>query len=701
MALKVGELFATLNLDTSGFNTSITSATNLATSEGKAISAILGGIKLGKELVDSAIDFETAFAGVKKTVDETALTSYEDLEKQIRKLSTELPATAEEIARIYELSGQLGIGANDLENFSRVMINLGETTNLSSEEAATSLARFANIMGTSSDEYSNLGSTIVDLGNNFATTESEIVGMAMRIAGAGKQIGLTESDVLGFAAAFSSVGINVEAGGSAFSSVIAKMALAASQGEEGLAGFANVAGMTAASFKETFEKDAAGAVLAFVKGLGKSENAIGILKDLEITEIRERQAMLGAAEASDIFAEAINMSSNAYAENNALSEEAAKRYETTASKMDVLKNKTADLGLGFGKIGKDITDVGLDFALNAMDKISETPVTVADGLAESAKSTAQRYLSFVEKDIGNLETIVPMMFTPKMDESTSIVLRQLLIENGYINEAGEIIDVPVIANPIPAESATPPTDNLSGIVSAAAENTKAEIEVPVEVSSVQAATLGNGAKTELGNAGTQAGQLFNSSLGSALANTSGVSAALSQITTSVRNQALGISASGTQGGKMFSSGLAAGIRAGKSSITSAAREVARAAVSAANAELKIKSPSRVMMKSGGYFGEGFAGGILKEVTTVRSAASYMANMAASAALIRNPAGRWGGMGNALAQIAGGNAGSNMPPIRLTTYLNGREVSEAMSDDTAYTQNDRIGRIALRYGTVAT
>ena len=166
IALKVGELFATLNLDTSGFNTSIISATNLATSEGKAISAILGGIKLGKELVDSAIDFETAFAGVKKTVDETALTSYADLEKMIRRLGTELPATAEEIAGIAEISGQLGIGADDLEKFVRVMVDLGETTNLSSEEAATSLARFANIMGTSSDEYSNLGSTIVDLGNN-------------------------------------------------------------------------------------------------------------------------------------------------------------------------------------------------------------------------------------------------------------------------------------------------------------------------------------------------------------------------------------------------------------------------------------------------------------------------------------------------------------------------------------------------------
>ena len=62
------------------------------------------------------------------------------------------------------------------------MIDLGESTNLTATEGASDLAKFANITQMAADKYSNLGSVIVELGNNFATTESDIVSMAMNIA---------------------------------------------------------------------------------------------------------------------------------------------------------------------------------------------------------------------------------------------------------------------------------------------------------------------------------------------------------------------------------------------------------------------------------------------------------------------------------------------------------------------------------------
>ena len=86
----------------------------------------------------------------------------------------------------------------------------------------------------SQDKFSNLGSAIVDLGNNLATTESEITEMGLRLAGAGKQIGMTEGDIVGFAAALSSVGIEAEAGGSAFSRLMVQMQLATETGVEAL-----------------------------------------------------------------------------------------------------------------------------------------------------------------------------------------------------------------------------------------------------------------------------------------------------------------------------------------------------------------------------------------------------------------------------------------------------------------------------------
>nr|WP_308170157.1 phage tail tape measure protein [Enterococcus innesii] len=184
----------------------------------------------------AAIDWESAFAGVKKTSDEVVdsngnvVYSYDDLEASLRNLAKELPSTHSEIAAVAEAAGQLGIQTENVSAFTKVMIDLGESTNMSAETAATELARFANITQMSQDKFSNLGSALVDLGNNFATTESEISAMALRLAGAGAQIGMSEGDILGFAAALSSVGVEAEAGGSAFSKVMINMQLAVEKG---------------------------------------------------------------------------------------------------------------------------------------------------------------------------------------------------------------------------------------------------------------------------------------------------------------------------------------------------------------------------------------------------------------------------------------------------------------------------------------
>ena len=170
----------------------------------------------------AAMDWESSWAGVQKTVDGTA-PQMAELEAGLRGLARELPSSHAEIAAVAEAAGQLGIETPNILGFTRTMIDMGEATNLSAEEAATSLARFMNVMGTSQGDVGRLGAAVVGLGNNFATTESEIVQMSQRLAGAGAQAGLTEGDVMGIATAMSSVGIEAEAGGSAMSQTMKRI----------------------------------------------------------------------------------------------------------------------------------------------------------------------------------------------------------------------------------------------------------------------------------------------------------------------------------------------------------------------------------------------------------------------------------------------------------------------------------------------
>lgn len=350
--------------------------------------------------VKSAMDFESAFAGVRKTVDATE-EQFAELEQGIRDMAKEVPASAAAIAEVGEAAGQLGIQTENILGFTRVMIDLGEATNLTATEGAEVLAQFANVTQMSQKEFDRLGSTIVALGNNFATTEKDIVNMAQRLAGAGKQVGLSEAEIMALATALSSVGIEAEAGGSAMSKVLINMQLAATTGSKAnevisktgmslrdlqmladqdakafkamansmgytstefrqfidasasLEAFSKVTGQSADQFKEAFEKDAVGALQAFIKNLStankRGEDAIEILTDMGITEVRMRDALLRSAGAGDVLAESVRLANKAWEENNALTKEAEQRYQTSESQMRIAKNTMQDAAITIGR----------------------------------------------------------------------------------------------------------------------------------------------------------------------------------------------------------------------------------------------------------------------------------------------------------------------------------------------------------------
>lgn len=318
-----------------------------------AVAAVGAAMFVGS--IAAAVQFESSFAGVLKTVDGLddgmggLTTQGEAMARAFRDLALTVPVSVNDLAKIGELGGQLGIAKEDLVSFTETIARLGTSTNMSVEMAATEMARFVNVTKlvapegmTAAQQIERIGSTIVALGNNFATTESEISAFAQRLSGAGSQIGLTQPEIMAFSASLSSLGVNAEAGGTAFSKLFADIAGAVSQGGVDLANFARVAGMSAQAFSDLFKQDSSEAITRFISGLGdisrKGGDTFKVLDDLGLSEMRLRDSLMKASSASDIFTKALGIADIAYTENNALVNESTKRYQTFESQLALLKN---------------------------------------------------------------------------------------------------------------------------------------------------------------------------------------------------------------------------------------------------------------------------------------------------------------------------------------------------------------------------
>ncbi len=353
----------------------------------------------GGAAAKAAIQYEDAFAGVVKTVDGTS-EQLEKLSGDIRDLSVKYGENATEIAGVAEAAGQLGIKTDDIAEFTRVMVGLGMSTNVSAEKAAVALAKFSNITKMSADDYEKLASVIVDLGNNFATSESAIIEMTTRLAATGEITGKTEPQMLAIATALSSVGIEAEAGGSAISKLMKKMDLSVNTYEnasktikktgmsleelehlaswsssdfkdlavdlnmttkelktlmsnaKSLEQFSKVAGVTADEFIQAYGKDSVAALGMFIDGLRDTsktgKNSVEILQDMGLTEVRLSNAVLALSSSEGILNKSVDMANKAWNKNDALQNEVNKRMDTTGRKMAQAKQQLTDTAITMG-----------------------------------------------------------------------------------------------------------------------------------------------------------------------------------------------------------------------------------------------------------------------------------------------------------------------------------------------------------------
>lgn len=308
-------------------------------------------VAIGVGAARAAIEFESSFAGVRKTVNATE-EEFTALSDEFRAMAKTIPVNVNELNRLGEAAGALGIPKAEIVDFARVMAMLGVTTNVTSEEAAESIAKIQNIFGAAGKDTDRFASTLVALGNDGASTEKQILELANRIASAGNAVGLTQGQVLGFASAIANVGIEAEAGGTAMSKTLIEISQAVSKGGGDLEAFARVAGLSSAEFAKAFKTDAADATRIFIEGLGRIKAEGGdlntVIESLGVKEVRQANLLRSLALSGDNVAKSLNLQATAWRENSALTAEAGKRFETLQSQGQLLWNRLQDVAISIG-----------------------------------------------------------------------------------------------------------------------------------------------------------------------------------------------------------------------------------------------------------------------------------------------------------------------------------------------------------------
>lgn len=318
---------------------------------------------LGRYAINAANDVDEAYRNMRKTVNGTEL-EFEHLRQAALEFGRTHVTSASQILEIESIGGQLGIAVQNLEKFSEVVSNTDIATNMDTETISENFGQLSNIMrDMNQDLESGPGSleafsdALVRLGNNSAAQEDKIMKVMMRVASIGTISRISTPDLLALSTAVAAAGQGSEAAGTAISRTFSQIEAAVGKGGKKLETFARVAGyQSAKEFSDAWNNEPMKAFTNFINGLKIIDDTGGsvanTLSELGINAVRQRQTLMNLTNTTEVLANAIVMSNDAWngigdqwgAAGDA-AREASRKAEGFSGQLQMAKNAAQELGV--------------------------------------------------------------------------------------------------------------------------------------------------------------------------------------------------------------------------------------------------------------------------------------------------------------------------------------------------------------------
>jgi len=303
--------------------------------------------------VNKAIEFEDKLVDVGKTTG-LADKELETFGQSIMKMGNSTRTSIDDLLKIGEIGGQLGVAKNELLSFVQAGdefgVALAKDYGGGIEQAITSVGKLGKLFKESrgmtwAESIKRAGSAINELGAQGAGTSMNINDFALRIGALPDAMKPSIQSTLALGTFFEEMGVNAEIGASGFSNFL----LDASRN---LPAFAAQMKITVNEANALLATDPAEFVKKFATSLNglNTEQTAQLFKKLSLASNEEIKILGSLQSNTERYTELLAIANKEYDKGTSLTKEAAKKQQTAAAMMGRLKNITQSLGITIGTL---------------------------------------------------------------------------------------------------------------------------------------------------------------------------------------------------------------------------------------------------------------------------------------------------------------------------------------------------------------
>lgn len=298
----------------------------------------------------AAIAFESKMADVKKVMDfdkGQEAQQFAAMNKDVLALSRELPMAAEGIASIYAAGGQSGIARGELKAFATDAIKMGVAFDQPADESGKMMATWRTSFKMGQGQVVDLADKINYLGNTGPATTKQISGIVTKIGPLGEVAGMASGQIAAMGATLAGVGVEEDVAATGMKNFMLALT-AGSAATKAQSETFKALRMDSKQVAAGMQKDSEGTIMKVLRAVSKVDKAkqAAVLSQLFGKEsIGAIAPMLTNLE---LLQGNFKKVADAQAYAGSMDKEYASRAATTENNLQLLKNRTTELGIAIG-----------------------------------------------------------------------------------------------------------------------------------------------------------------------------------------------------------------------------------------------------------------------------------------------------------------------------------------------------------------